>query len=164
MGNDFYMLKEGKDILEKLFSNNRSIKRIVTPFFYILCQNVNQKNWVDIEESYYQLVLYQAYKKMGIRKQEPFPIHEITNNIPIGKLNEQLEFIGKKLKDYLWYATENANSFNEMQSIFKESIEVKDIDPSKFNLYIEHCKELASINQDELVKYWTERNELWNEI
>ena len=158
LGNDFYMLKDGKDILEKLFSNNTSIKRLVTPFFYILCQNVSQKNWVDIEESYYQLVLYQAYKKMGIRKQEPFPIHEITNNIPIGKLNEQLEFIGKKLKDYLWNATENAYSFNEMQSIFKESIEVKDIDPSKFNLYIEYCKELASINQDELVKYWTERN------
>ena len=45
-----------------------------------------------------------------------------------------------------------------MQLIFKESIEVIDIDPSKFNLYIEYCKELASINKDELVKYWTERN------
>ena len=158
MGEDLYKVNEGKDILDKLCYNKKILKKITTPFLYILSQNVNQKNWVDIEEIYYQLILYQAYRRAGIKKNEPFPIDEMTNLIPVKKLNEQLDFIAGKLKEYLWDATQNADSFNEMKLIFKESIEVIDIDPSKFNLYIEYCKELASINQDELVKYWTERN------
>lgn len=75
-----------------------------TPFFKKVYDEIENKNWVDIEYAYYEY-LCSLLKKLDLSDEEDTK-KEVSKEID--ELNEEMKFITKKLKEYLEGENEKA--------------------------------------------------------
>lgn len=76
-----------KDVIQSIINNPRQFGTKFSPFWKNICNSVETKGWVDIENEYYNLLT-----KFSI---------ENTSKWEVQKLNEQLQFIQILLTEYL---------------------------------------------------------------
>lgn len=103
-----------------------------------ICKSIQEKNWVDIENEYYQLLTESIYNpEIGYSPQE---------------LNSQLQQILHLLTQYLTSLTLNGFTCNDSISrIISEPIKFEDIAISSYNNFYDHCNYWA--NQDRYTLY-----------
>ena len=77
----------GKELFNQLKRKSDCIKLIYSPFFERIIKSIETKNWVDIENEYYDLLV--QYSK------------EESPKTKIDELNMQLVFLQEKLVEYL---------------------------------------------------------------
>jgi hypothetical protein len=116
------ILNSEKDFIRFLEIFNRHFKlEYQSEFFELLMQQVSDKNWVDIENLYFNLIIQ---KIKVIQKAEPLN----RNYEVIEQLNSQLDFIKIRLQDYLNFVQSNFgispidSPMNSMHSEFNEKL------------------------------------------
>lgn len=78
---------EGKKVVRSILNNQEKFNVIFTPFFKSICTSIETKEWVDIENEYYNLLTEYTLKEYS------------ENNIT--SLNKQLQYIQERLLVYL---------------------------------------------------------------
>jgi len=103
-------------------------------FLEIITKKIFLKNWVDLEEEYYQQI-------KNIVQGNPNPYkHEEK---PIIKLNEDFEIIKQALNEYLSEITSKDIAKTEnMSHLFYDGFELEDFQSSKENLFIEFAADV----------------------
>ena len=84
---------EGKEVYQYLNSHPNTFRIIPSEFFDSICQSIETKKWVDIENEYYELL-----KKYALKEKDETKVKE---------LNEQLYFLQDNLVEYLSYVNQN---------------------------------------------------------
>lgn len=92
----------GKQVIQYLKNNPDYFKIHSTPFFENICQSIETKGWVDIENEYYHLLTRYVISD--------------KRNDRIGELNRQLDYITKLLAEYL-LSVESSNPVQPIESI-----------------------------------------------
>ena len=143
------------DILDyKTFSNflreNGRIEIIFNNHFLkIITENLSFKNWVDIEEEYYQQIKNIVQKEISPYKKEE----------KMRKLNEELERIKEELENYLSDIVKNGISeIKVIHNLFYDNFKLKDFPKSKENLLIEYVAAIL-YKCDDMYKYRELREE-----
>lgn len=118
---ELYMfLKENRNICEFSYTSL---------FFKNINHEVETKNWVDIENEYYKLLVRYVKEDMA----------ESAKRKEIEKLNKDLSLITKLLTEYLYFAEqkipENKKSYDRIISRIYESIKPNDIAISAKDIY-----------------------------
>lgn len=97
-------LPRWKDKLERIKNNTNYFNIEQNPFFEKICNSIETKGWVDIENEYYNFLIEIDNKK--------------RYNYDVKKLNSELEFIRQKLTEYLTLVhTEKINSNFQIENI-----------------------------------------------
>lgn len=92
----------GKQVIQYLKNNPDYFKIHSTPFYENICQSIETKGWVDIENEYYRLLTRYVISD--------------KRNDRIGELNRQLDYITKLLAEYL-LSVESSNPVQPIESI-----------------------------------------------
>ena len=127
--NELYMfLKENRNICEFSYTST---------FFENINHEVEVKNWVDIENEYYKLLVRYAKE-------------EITENAKrekIEKLNNELDLLKKDLIKYLRIQENQVTGKKtDIQDMIYDSLKIEDIATSKLDAFFEHV--ISKINED----------------
>ena len=118
---NFIHLK-GYDTIEKLYKYNLSCKLVLCSLLRNICQSINTKGWVDIENEYYKLL--KSLLKVSLRTEA---ISERAKT-----LNSELEHLKLKLTEYLTqiqdkYLTKDQNINPEIERLIFGHINENDI-------------------------------------
>ena len=126
------------------FSELKSISTCVIEyslFFKHICQSVETKGWVDIENEYYKLLNYPLEKG-----------NFYGQKVKAKKLNEQLGFLKDKLINYLSRCTVNEGLPKEcIKKIIFSPIKYRDIAVSNVGALVEHINNGLTCSDDELI-------------
>jgi len=139
-----YSIEGNTDFENLLLSKeNGGIKfRTKNSFFEIITQKSSLKNWVDIEEEYYQQLtqIVQNYERD-------------KEGIAIKKLNENFEIIKQKLEEYLSKVLNNKISkIENMDSVFFDKFEIKDFPKNKVKLLLDYLCSILEHSTDDYYK------------
>ncbi len=117
----------GKDIVA-LMKENDLFKVEGSTFFSNICDRIEEKGWVDIENEYYRLL-----KSYALRNRD---------DNELKKLNEQLQFIQNLLIEYL-SSLEQPKKSSEIYNKIYSPIDVKDLSINyfynDFKEFIDNC-------------------------
>ena len=133
-----------KESIEYTFKNN---------FLKVLSKKFHLKNWVDIEEEYYELV-----KEAMVRYKTTRDSKEIE------KLNEEFDRIKKELVKFLDYKTQNIIPVKDFYRLFCDSFHLQDFPYSKEELLMDFLRDSfnsESHNSNNTTNYF---NKLKDEI
>lgn len=108
--NKLFRIKSGREIYEILKEQGKTVSIEQTPFMGRICQSVESKGWVDIENEYYQALNH-----------EYFECPE--------KLNKEFEIVKSKLVEYLTIV----QSSNIGESIVKPALREKILAPIRID-------------------------------
>lgn len=125
----------GISIINSIMSDTEHYETVLSPFLRNICNSIENKGWVDIENEYYQLL-----KKCSI--------HADSLYFTSKELNTQLRHLQDKLIQYLTSVTNNNIVFNEnIKKIIYSPINLNDISVAGHSCVAEHCS------------YWLSRDE-----
>lgn len=131
----FFNPISGKSIIDSIINAPEDFETIFSPFLKNICNSIETKSWVDIENEYYQLL-----KKCSKDDYCGFTFKE---------LNEQLRYLQDKLAEYLaGLPTDNIELNEDIKKIIYGSIQLNDISVAGSSAIEKHCS------------YWLERNDL----
>ena len=132
----------GKEVVNNL-SKSKSFTVQKLGFFKRICDRIEGKKWLDIENEYYVLL----------------KVFSLVNNKPeeVKKLNEQLQFIQDLLIEYLC-SLEQPKMFNEIYNKIYSPIDLKDLSIDYFyhgfNEFLEYClKQDKAFWEHKLIHY-----------
>jgi hypothetical protein len=132
-----------------LHQNGRLEIKFKNHFLEIITKNLSFKDWVDIEEEYYQQI-----KNIVQNELQPYKKKEIMR-----KLNEEFEKIKEELEKYLSEITsKNIAEIDKMFHIFYAGFELEDFPKSKENLLLEYIAAII-YKCDDMYKYRELREE-----
>lgn len=97
----FFKPYDGKEkkVIEEIKKNPDIGSVSYSPFFEKICSKIETKGWVDIENEYYDLLINSVVKKT-------------LGNFPYKDLDRQLDFIKRKLIEYLNSIVVDSDKYN----------------------------------------------------
>ena len=109
-------------------------------FLEIISESLSLKNWVDIEEEYYQQM------KDIVQGKSQYYKYDIRENpeakMAIAKLNDDFKKIKQELEKYLLNIAQKTSKIEAIYNLFYDGFKLKDIVSSKENLLIEYIFEM----------------------
>ena len=130
----------GIDVIQSITSNKERFETMLSPFFERILNSIEIKQWVDIENEYYELL-----KKYALEEKD---------DTKVKQLNDQLHFLQNKLIEYL--TLENKKEVKPRKSIFAaiySIINSKDVSIGGMHLLQEHIDEGMLLPDEE----WEEK-------
>lgn len=127
----------GKVIIESIINSPTNYETTFSPFLKNICNSIETKGWVDIENEYYQL-LRKCSVDLGYC------------NFTVKELNEQMHYLQNKLAQYLISLNTNDIALNEdIRKIIYSPINLNDISVAGKSCIEDHCIYWLSQNERE---------------
>jgi len=129
--------KKIKDLLIHLKTPPQYFKIDLSEFFSNINNEISSKNWVDIENEYYKLLV--KYAKEDIT--------ESAKREKIEGLNKELDLLKKELIKYLRIQENQVTGkILDIHNMIYDSLKMEDIATSKLEAFFEHV--ITKINED----------------
>lgn len=134
--------RTGAEILAKLSSTGDFMRDVTSVLMYHICKDIHNKNWVDIEEDYYKLLRYHAFKSCG---RKPVDIFDTQDKCYINpaELNNQLNFLKEVLADYLTRVSHNIKVDSRIKDIITSYFKKEEIAVESLGLFEDYRKEIS---------------------
>lgn len=118
---------QNKPIIDLIIKNHRDFETTFSPFLKNICNSIETKGWVDIENEYYQLL-----KKCSKDSD--------SCGFTTKELNQQLHYLQDKLAEYLiGLTTDNIEPNEDIKKIIYDPFNINDISVAGKSCIAEHC-------------------------